>query len=367
MRSGKVDFDEVHEYENYKNIEVFTTGFGKKPHPRRTFITTNGFVREGVLDDYLSKSLDILSGAMEDDEGWLPFICRLDKEEEADDPAMWHKANPSLEYLPNLQREIKKEYGQYKRGESSLSFMTKRMNLPKTDLETHVTAWENVLATNRPLPDLTGMRCVVGIDYAEITDFASAGFLFREGETRFWFPHAWLCAQSRDLSRIKAPWREWAAAGLLTVVDDVEINPDLIAAWIEEKGRMYCVEKIALDNFRLGLMRRSLKEIGFDAASQSGKRLFLCRKTGEMKIAPVVESMFANHNIIWGDNPLMRWATNNTKIERDKSTGNMTFGKIEPKSRKNDPFMALIAAMQVEDVLDNGPSRDLSGIEILTF
>ena len=114
-------------------------------------------------------------------------------------------------------------------------------------------------------------------------------------------------------------------------------------------------------------MRRSLKEIGFDAASQSGKRLFLCRKTGEMKIAPVVESMFANHNIIWGDNPLMRWATNNTKIERDKSTGNMTFGKIEPKSRKNDPFMALIAAMQVEDVLDNGPSRDLSGIEILTF
>ena len=302
----------------------------------------------------------------DDDEGWLPFICRLDGEGEVDDPAMWHKANPSLEYLPSLQKEIRKEYGAYKRGESALSFLTKRMNLPKTDTETHVTAWENILATNQPLPDLTGRPCVAGIDYAEISDFASAGFLFREGDLRYWIPHAWLCARSRDIGRIRAPWRDWESAGLLTVVDDAVIDAGLIAAWIERTATRYALRGIALDNFRFQLMRRALKEIGFDTATP-GKRLYLCHKSGEMKIAPVVESMFAQHQVIWGDNPLMRWAVNNTKMERDKTSGNLSFGKIEPKSRKTDPFMALVAAMQIEDELDTGPAARLEDIQVLTF
>lgn len=30
LRSGKVDFDEIHAYQNWENINVFTTGLGKK-------------------------------------------------------------------------------------------------------------------------------------------------------------------------------------------------------------------------------------------------------------------------------------------------------------------------------------------------
>lgn len=367
LRSGKVDFDEVHEYANYSNIDVFTTGFGKKPHPRRTFITTNGFVRDGVLDDYVKTSGEILDGVVEDDLGWLPFVCRLESEAEIDTPELWHKANPSLEYLPNLQREIRKEYGNYRQGKSTLSFVVKRMNLVKSDREVAVTDWSNILATNRPIPNLTGRKAVVGIDYASISDFAAAGFLIRDGDMRYWIMHAWMCRQSKDIDRIKAPWREWERMGLLTVVDDVEIAPELITQWIEQTALHYNVRRIALDFFRLGLMRNALKKIGFDSAGQSGKRIYLCRKTGEMKVAPVIESMFANHQIIWGDNPLMRWAANNTKVERDAKTGNMTYGKIEPKSRKNDPFMALVAAMQVEDELDCAAPVNPIDINILTF
>lgn len=381
LRSGKVDFDEVHEYENYANIEVYTTGFGKKPHPRRTFITSNGFVRDGVLDAYLRRSEEILSGAAENaapdagkapdsggapDSGWLPFLCRLDAPEEVDDPAMWHKANPSLEYLPALQREIRKEYAAYRRGESALSFLAKRMNVPRTDTELHVTDWENLVAASRPLPELTGRPCVVGIDYASMRDFAAAGCLFREGETRYFLPHAWLCLRSQDLPRIRAPWRDWARAGLLTAVDDVEIAPEHIARWLEEQGARYDIRRVALDLFRLPLLRRALKDVGFDVETP-GKRLFLCRKSGEMKIAPVVESLFSRRNIVWGDNPLMRWAANNTKLERDRSTGNLSFGKIEPKSRKNDPFMALVAALQVEEELDAPAEMPLEDLEIFTF
>lgn len=33
-------FNEIHQYEDYKNINVFTTGLGKKKHPRRSYYTT---------------------------------------------------------------------------------------------------------------------------------------------------------------------------------------------------------------------------------------------------------------------------------------------------------------------------------------
>lgn len=44
----------------------------------------------------------------------------------------------------------------------------------------------------------------------------------------------------------------------------------------------------------------------------------------------------------------MRWYTNNTSVTTDKY-GNKTFGKIEPKLRKNDGFMALVAGMYSKD------------------
>lgn len=50
---------------------------------------------------------------------------------------------------------------------------------------------------------------------------------------------------------------------------------------------------------------------------------------------------------------------NNTKRVRSSKklgvdTGNFIYAKIEAKSRKTDPFMALAASMTVEPVLGNG-------------
>ena len=127
LRSGIVIFNEIHQYENYANINVFTTGLGKKKHPRRSYYTTNGDVRDGPLDDLLETSDRILRQG-EPGNGLLPFICRLDSKEEVHDPANWPKANPSLPYLPNLLEEIKKEYAEWVRNPAQLpAFMTKRM------------------------------------------------------------------------------------------------------------------------------------------------------------------------------------------------------------------------------------------------
>lgn len=122
---------------------------GKKPHPRTTIITTNGNVRDGPLDHMLSRAEGILEGQVPDN-GLLPFITRLDDKSEVHNPKLWHKANPSLRYFPTLQKQMEREYEDYKADNlGNSSFMTKRMNRPVGETADEVTAWEISLPRKR--------------------------------------------------------------------------------------------------------------------------------------------------------------------------------------------------------------------------
>lgn len=347
LRSAMVAFDEIHAYENWDNIDVFTTGLGKKPHPRRIYITTNGDVRDGPLDQLIKKSKQILNGEIPDN-GFLPFICQLDADEEVHDPALWVKANPSLPYLPTLMEEMLGEYEDYKLDPINNSgFMTKRMNRPQGRRDTEVTSWENILATNREVPDLTGWSCVCGIDFQKTTDFASAFLLFKNREQWYGIHHSWFCTASADKHRIKLPLDDQVQRGLLTIVDDVEINQDIIAGWVQAQKARYNIQKIALDSYRYSVLAQALKKVGFDAKDGKVK---LLRPSDIMQVVQKISSGFIGHRIIWGDDPMMRWYTNNTKQIPAKNN-NFTYDKIEPRSRKTDGFMAFVAAMTIEEEL----------------
>lgn len=347
-RQGKVDFDEVHAYENWAAMNVFTTGLGKKAHPRTTYATTDGDVRDGPLDQLKERAKRILDGSLADN-GLLPFVCKLDDESEVHDESKWTKANPSLPYKPELVQRIRTEYQNYLlEPVKNASFMTKRMNLPQGNADAEVTSWENILKTNRPLPDLRGMTCVCGIDYTKTTDFMSAVLLFRDDDTYYAIHHSWFCTQSRDKGRIKLPLDEMEARGLLTMVDDVEISPQLVTDWIMEQRRNgYNVAKVAADSFRYSLLRRSLASIGYDAAEKTVK---MVRPSDVMFVQNKIGSLFAHGGIVWGDDPMLRWYTNNTKLVPAPNS-NFKYEKIEGKSRKTDGFMALVHAFTVEDAI----------------
>lgn len=355
MRSGKIFFNEVHAYQNYLNIKVFKTGLGKKAEPRMGIFTSNGDVSDGPLDDYMSRAAEILFEGHPDN-GFFPFVCCLNNKDDVHDPLNWYMANPSLQYLPALYDETAEEYRDWvQHPEENGDFMTKRMGLRQGFAELAVTEYEKVKATNRPVPDLSGWSCTVGLDYAEISDFASVNLHFKKGTERFDINHSWLCRQSRNLHRIKAPWEDWAKRGLITVVDDVSINPDLLAEYVAAAMQKYRVKKLCMDTFRWTLVSEAFKKIGFDPADKQKVKLY--RPSDIMQIDPVIQECFDRGLLAWGDNPVLRWAVNNTKrMKSSKSvgsdTGNFYYAKIEAKSRKTDPFMAFAASMIVENELE---------------
>ena len=375
MRSGAVVFNELHEYPNYKNIEVFRTGLGKKKHPRMLFTTTDGYVVGGPLDDYKEKAKKILNEE-EPDRGWLPILFRLTSEADVMDPDKWVQANPRLRYSPELRYEYEQEFEDYKNDpDKNTSFATKRMNFRKTNLEVHVTKWENILATNQPIPDLSGYECTCGIDYAKSSDWVAINLHFKVGTKRYDINHAFVCTNGRDFSKLTCPHQEWEEMGLITYVDAPDISPEVVSDYVLKAMKKYRVKCLAIDNFRWTLLSWELGKLGF---SLKAKNLKLVRPSDIMRVAPVVDSCFENGYFCWGDQPVLRWATNNTKlvrataskiaIEGNLDNGNFTFGKIEPVKRKTDPFMALVASMTVEDKLANfKPTKARKKYRAVTF
>ena len=73
----------------------------------------------------------------------------------------------------------------------------------------------------------------------------------------------------------------------------------------------------------------------------------------------MIQECFDRSLFYWGDNPCLRWSVNNTKRVASSrklgvDTGNYVYAKIEAKSRKTDPFMALVASIVVEPLLGTG-------------
>ena len=370
LRPGMIIFNEAHQYENYANITVFRTAKGKVDQPREGTFTSNGEVSEGPLDDYLEQAEQVLFHGAPDN-GTLYFICRLDDVSEVHDEANWAKANPSLPYFPTLLDEIRKEYVQWVANpEQNASFITKRFGIRFGQKEITVTTYEKIKATNKPLPDLTGWKCIVSLDYAELSDWAAVNLHFRKGDLRFDINHAWICKQSKTLHRVRAPWQKWVEEGHCTLVDDVSIHPKLLAQYIRDAKRKYQIKMLAMDHFRWTLVSDAMKEIGFDARDKSKVRLI--RPSDIMQIEPVIQECFDRELFYWGNNPCLRWSVNNTKRVRSSKkqgvdTGNFIYAKIEAKSRKTDPFMALVAGMVVEQKLGTGVAPKLPPVIAIGF
>lgn len=110
-----------------------------------------------------------------------------------------------------------------------------------------------------------------------------------------------------------------------------------------------------MDTYRYTLFKMAFEERGLtieDRKNPNGVVRLIRKITSATGIiAPFIQSMFSQGMINFGASAIMRWYTNNTSVTEDKF-GNKMFGKVEPKLRKNDGFMAFDVAMFCKDELE---------------
>lgn len=367
-RSGCVILDERHEYEDSKITDTLTSGLGKTPNARVITLTTDGNIRGADLDHMKEKDHDILK-QYDPENRTLPFYCHIEAEEEWNNPDAWEKAIPSINHpsFKSLKKRIISEVKNMRyTPEYYATFLTKRMNFPIGDAEIEVASWEDITACNKEFSkdDLLYIPCVGAVDFAKTNDFVAVGLLFKYQGKYYLLHHTFVCKKSSDLRAIKAPIDQWAKDGYVTFVDDVEIPAEMVAGWFEDRlAEGFCIEKIAIDNFRFSILNYAFKKIGFDAYER--KNIKLVRPSDIMKAAPLINSVFLNHSLLWGIAPIMCWYTNNTKVIH--SNGNMTYGKINEKLRKTDGFMMLAAAFTIVDELEDVYSAAGNDFDIMVL
>ncbi|PFL33678.1 terminase TerL endonuclease subunit [Bacillus cereus] len=373
LRDGAVLFDEIHQYESNKDVRVHISGLGKKKNPREFYIGTDGYVRDGFLDRLKEKAMKVLNGESRPN-AVFPFICKLNDETEVDDLDNWELANPMLskplsEYAEGLLETIKEEYEDLEDDPSNREeFMTKRMNLPVTNLERSVAKWSEILATNRPFPDLYAQECIGALDFASIRDFAACGLLFRQNGEYIFKTHSFVRKEfvdiyygySKKAGEFKkqkfAPIKDWEEQGLLTVVDEPTINPQHIVDWFVEMREQYGVKKIIADNFRMEAIRPLLVAEGFEI------EVIRNPKAIHSLLAPRIEMAFANKQIVFDDNPLMRWYTQNVLVVI-KGDGNKIYEKKEPVRRKTDGFQCFVHALYRADEIQEATDFVIGNIK----
>lgn len=380
LRDGAVAFDEIHRYESNKDVKVHISGLGKRKHPREFYVGTDGYVREGFLDNMKEKAKRVLKGTTRFN-ALFPFICKLDSEEQVNDSELWELANPMFhkpmsEYAENLFETVFEEYEDLEDDPSNREeFMTKRMNLPVTDLERSVASREEIMATNRPIPEdeLIGREAIGCLDFANIRDFAACGLLFRNQGDYIFKTHSFARKQFVDIyygySRKAtdetkerfAPIREWEKKGYLTVVDEPSIDVSHVVNYFLEARQNYGVKYIIADNFRMDLLRKPLEEEGFEIIVIKNPR------AADSLLAPRIETAFANGKIVFGENPLMRWYTNNVLV-RTNGDGNKVYLKKEEVRRKTDGFKAFVCGMwKADELTEYSVDEDFDLLDDLDF
>ncbi|MBO2724810.1 terminase TerL endonuclease subunit [Lactiplantibacillus plantarum] len=361
LRDGFDVFDEIHQYPDDSGVSVYESGLGKRPESRQFEIGSDGYVRGGYLDEKKKVALSVMSGKLPPDT-MFPFWCKLDSADQVDDEKYWELANPMLskpltEYGQTLHNKMRKMYVKMQFETSKREeFMTKRMDFPIEDLERSIAPYEQIKATNKPIPDdLDGMEAIGSVDFASIRDFTADGLTIKRDGKQYFISHQFArrqfvdkfyaySAKPQDRPQSAPPIAEWEERELLTVVDTPTIDPQAVVNWFLEQRKHYIIKKVVMDNFRADLLRKFFVDAGFEVVVIRNPTAI------DGLLAPRIETGFANHQYIWGDNPLLRWNTQNVLVSTD-SHGNKRYGKKEEIRRKTDGFKAFEYGQYLVDQL----------------
>lgn len=358
-RPGVVIFDEVHQYVDYSIINVLIGGLGKVDKPRIIYLTTDGFVRDSVMDDLKERTKRVLNGE-EEHNGLFPMVFKMDNIREYGKPELFAKAIPRIEYNETLKRQVMKHYILSKSNpEVKEDFLTKRLNLAYVSADKTVATWEEITESmHSDWPNLESQACIGSVDYAELRDFCSVGLTFKKDGKHYFKEHTFIHEESLKMENYNINLNELVAEGFVTVVSGYPvIPPAMIANWFVKQAEKYYIQKVYADRFKFVALKDAFEEVGLELKGVPNGTYT------HNQLAPVITGLFANRKVVFENNRLMRWYIWNVKVSTDKK-GNKTYEKIEPLRRKTDGFFSFLHGLIATEL--NNEIQEATG-EVMDF
>lgn len=321
--------DEVHEMKDSSTVLPLQTSVSTQDEPLYFEITTEGIVRDGYLDDRLSKARKALKGESDTDASrWLIWLYTQDSEAEIwNDPSSWTKSNPLLGIAKKRSYlQAKVETARHS-GTDRAFILAKDFNIKQLSSNAWLEEKYIVCDATFDLADFTGCWCICGVDLAETNDLCACTFLFMKPNDPVKYLHTMYFVtevkagdgQSTDspTNPEKKDYRQWEAEGLCRIVKDNVIDDVVVAEYIWEVW-----EKFRIRPFRVGYDEWHAKEFAkrVDKNFNVGTTVKI-RMTPETLNVPTrnIEEDLRARLINYQNNAICRWNFRNTAIRYDRN------------------------------------------------
>jgi phage terminase large subunit-like protein len=336
LNAHGVIFDELHAQPNRELWDVLTTSTGARRQPLVVAITTAGWDRESScweLHDYAGKVRDGLI----DDPTFLPALYGADVEDDWADPAVWRKANPSLD--ATLSEAFLA--GECERAKATPGFANAFRRLYLNVWTESASRWldmEKWDAHSAPLdPEaLRGRECRAGLDLSTTTDLSALVLTFRDDDGGYsilpfaFCPAEAIRARSR---RDRVDYERWREQEMLIATEGDVVDYVAIRAKLHELSERFRIVELAYDRWNASHLINDLVADGLTCVPVGMGHATMnpaCRE---------LERAVAAGQLHHGAHPLLRWCAANTVVEMTAA------GDVKPSKAKSSERIDLVSAL----------------------
>lgn len=257
-----VVMDEVAQWPNRDLYDALCSGGGARLEPLHIAISTKSHDETSVMSELVRYGERVLDGTISDP-SFHATIYAAGPDDDAFDPAVWHRVNPALGDFRSLEEfEVAAEQAQRvpgRRPAFELLYLNRAI-----DAEAHFLAradWQ-ACAAEIDFEALQSEHCYLGLDLSATTDLTGLAAWFPEsGALLTW---AWLPADNLAEAELAdhAPYRQWQREGHLETTPGRSIDRAYVVGQIAHLVETFKVQALFADRWRLDEIERLVADEG---------------------------------------------------------------------------------------------------------
>jgi phage terminase large subunit-like protein len=349
------NIDEMHAIKDRNIYDVITSALGSRKQPLIMITTTNGTTRESLFDEEYDYALNVVNETFEDDE-YLPLLYELDKTDDWTDSSVWEKPNPNIgvslskEYL---DKQVQKAINS---AAARTGVLTKHFNIKQTSKNRFLDF--RVIERNNqeiPIERIINKYCVIGIDLSQTKDLTCVNIRipFNAGDLKdkfFDLPLFFIPAEIAEEKQREdgVPYERWYQDGYVYYSPSRTVKQEYVFEVLIETLKKYELTPIIIgyDDWYAHELTKALEQAGFELSKviQGFKTLSSPMRN--------LEGQYESSQIIYNNNPCMRWNIANVSAEQDARENIKPVKTV--KRQRIDGFVAqLISQVVYERVKDH--------------
>ena len=324
--------DEFHAWKDRTLNEVIDDAYGAREQPLDFIITTEGMHRDGVHDETVAHLENILKQVVSD-ESFFGILWRTDDGDDIFDESTWAKVNPNLGVSKSIEYMRERAARSRMMPKELATFKTKQLN-QRVNAAVQWIDMDQWDAGNGMLnlDSLRGVQCYAGLDLARKNDMSALAVVFgTAGGTidvlfRYWMPEEGIKERGY---RDRAPYAEWAKAGLLTLTEGNVTDFRQIEADISELHAQYNFRMVRYDPMHATDLALRLRDDHGVPVEE-----FLQTYRNYTPACNELDRLLAGKKIRHGGQAIARWNAKNA-IQRTGPSGNVmpckltSYGRID--------------------------------------